>query len=141
MSINYNVIARANPLKREEKPKYYATTNAKGRRNLRFMAKNIAQRSSLNEIEIFGVLEGLVQLIPEILIDGYSVDLGDFGIFSVTCKSQACETPEEVNHTKIEKLNVQFRPGKLMKKAIDDADFTRAVTSVNTETPAEDPAE
>jgi predicted histone-like DNA-binding protein len=141
MSINYNVIARANPLKREEKPKYYATTNAKGRRNMRFLGTSIAQRSSLNAIETYAVIEGLIQLIPEILIDGYSVDLGDFGTFSVTCKSQACDTPEEVNHTKIEKLNVQFRPGKLMKKAIDNADFTRAVTSVITETPAEDPAE
>ncbi|MBN2777153.1 MAG: DNA-binding protein, partial [Bacteroidales bacterium] len=67
MSVNFNVVARVNPQKREDPPKYYASLKSIGKRNLRYIAKRISDKSTLNEIDVKAVLEGFIQVIPEIL--------------------------------------------------------------------------
>lgn len=128
MSVNFNVIARRNPQKPEEDPKFYASLNSKGKRNLRFLAKRIADKSTLNEIDVKAVLEGYIQVIPEILSDGYTVDLEEFGNFHLTCSSLPSTTADEVNATNIKKANLQFRPGKLVKNTLDNISFKKDIT-------------
>jgi predicted histone-like DNA-binding protein len=138
MSINYNVVARVNPLKREETPKFYATFNSKGKRNLRYIAQRISDKSTLNIIDVKAVLEGLLQVIPEEINDGYIVELEEFGNFGVTCSSSPSATEEEVTASNIEKVNLQFRPGKLIKNVLENAEFKREVISKQvTPVPAE----
>jgi predicted histone-like DNA-binding protein len=125
MSIHFNVVARKNPLKRDEAPKFYATLNSTGKRNLRFIAKRISDKSTLNEIDVKAVLEGFIQVIPEILADGYTVDLEEFGNFHITCTSTASDTAETVTASNIEKVNAQFRPGKLFQNVLDNIEFKK----------------
>lgn len=125
MSVNFNVVARVNPLKREDPPKYYATVNSVGKRNLRYLAKQIAGKSTLNEMDIKAVLEGFIQVIPEILADGYTVDLEEFGSFYLTCSSVASESAEEVTFSKINKTNLQFRAGKLFKNVLSNIEYKK----------------
>lgn len=129
MAINFNVVARVNPLKREETPKFYATLNSKGKRNLRYIAQRISDKSTLNIIDVKAVLEGLLQVIPEEISDGYIVELEEFGNFGVTCTSSPSATEDEVTASNIEKVNLQFRPGKLIKNVLDTAEFKREVIS------------
>jgi predicted histone-like DNA-binding protein len=129
MSINYNVVARVNPQKREEAAKYYATLNSRGKRNLRYIAQRISDKSTLNIIDVKAVLEGFLQVIPEELNDGYIVELEDFGNFGVTCSSKPSDTEEDVTASNIEKVNLQFRPGKLIKNVLDNAEFKREIIS------------
>lgn len=125
MSINYKVIPRKNPGDRTLPPKYYASVNSKGQRNVRFIANQIADRSSLNEMDVLSVIEGFLQIIPVTLTDGYKVDLGEFGIMGLIAKSKAAETSEEFNVSHIEGLKVSFLPGKLFKKELNAAEFTK----------------
>ncbi|HSO85935.1 MAG TPA: HU family DNA-binding protein [Draconibacterium sp.] len=125
MSINYKIIARKNPRDAEAAPKFYGSVNSKGRRNMRYIAKQIASRSSLNEMDVMSVIEGFLQIIPETLTDGYSVDLGDFGIMSLTAKSNAAETEEDFNVSYMEGVKVNFRPGKIFKNALNNAEYTK----------------
>ncbi len=136
MSINFKVIPRKNPSNREAAPKYYASINSKGKRNNRYIAKQIAERSSLNQMDVLSVIEGFLQIIPETLADGYKVDLGEFGTMGLTAKSNACETEEAFNSTMIEGTKVNFRPGKLFKKELNAADFEKihSTEKVTTET-------
>ncbi|WP_289053698.1 HU family DNA-binding protein [Carboxylicivirga marina] len=125
MSVNYKVVAKRNPSNREADPKYYASANAKGKRNQRFIAKQIAERSSLNEMDILSVIEGFLQIVPECLADGYSVGLGDFGSFSITAKSEPADTAEEFNASLIEGVKPNFRPGKLFKKELGQLEYKK----------------
>ena len=125
MSINYKVIARKNPGNTAADPKYYASLNATGRRNIRYIAKQIADRSSLNEMDVLSVIEGFLQIIPSTLTDGYIVDLGDFGNMLVVAKSNAADTEEAFNASLIEGLKVSFRPGKLFKNELAAAEFKK----------------
>lgn len=134
MSINYKVIARKNPRDLTADPKYYASVNSKGRRSKRFIANQIAERSSLNEMDVLSVIEGFLQIIPETLTDGYKVDLGEFGIMGLLAKSEAAETEEEFNVSRIEGLKVVFRPGKLFKKELNAAEFTKIHDEATAET-------
>ena len=129
MAINFNVVARVNPLKREDPVKYYATLNSRGKRNLRYIAQRISDKSSLNIIDVKAVLEGLLQVIPEEIKDGYIVELEEFGNFWVTCSSSPSETEDEVTASNIDKVNLQFRPGKLIKNILDTIDFKKDVTA------------
>lgn len=72
MAVNYNVVARKNPQKREEAPKFYVSLNSRGRRNLRYLAHRIADKSSLNEIDVKAVIEGFIQVIfGNLTLSGY----------------------------------------------------------------------
>ncbi len=123
MSINYKVIPRKKPGDETALPKYYASVNAKDRRNIRFISGEIADRSSLNKMDVMSVIEGFLQIIPKTLTDGYIVDLGEFGNMSLIAKSEGVESEAEFNASHIEGLKVSFRPGKLFKKELDAADF------------------
>ena len=125
MTNTYKVIGRKNPRDTEAPAKYYASINAKGKRNIRYIAKEIADRSSLNEMDILSVLEGFLQIVPKTLIDGYTVDLGDFGNMGLTAKSEAVEKQEDFNASHINGLKVAFRPGKLFKNELVNAEFEK----------------
>lgn len=128
MTVNYKPVGRKNPRKPEAAPKYYASINSKGKRNIRFIAKEIADRSSLNEMDIMSVLEGFLQIVPKTLLDGYTVDLGDFGNMGLIAKSEGVETEEEVNASHINGLKVRFRPGVLFKDELTRAKFEKIAT-------------
>ena len=130
MSINFNVVARVNPQKREDPAKYYATLVSNGKRNLRYIAQRIADKSSLNIIDVKAVLEGLLQVIPEEIKDGYIVELDEFGNFWVTCSSSPSDAAEDVTASNIEKVNIQFRPGKLVRSTLGATEFKKGATSV-----------
>jgi hypothetical protein len=76
-------------------------------------------------MDILSVLEGFLQIIPATLIDGYTVDLGDFGYMWLTAKSDPTDTEEDFNATQIEGVKVIFRPGKLFRNELQDAEFKK----------------
>ena len=73
-------------------------------------------------MDILSTLEGFLQIIPETLTDGYTVDLGSMGVLA---KSLPVDTAKDFHHSKIEGLKVVFRPGKLFMQSLDDAEFTK----------------
>ncbi|WP_421920482.1 HU family DNA-binding protein [Marinifilum sp.] len=129
MSINFKSIGRKNPRDRQAPAKYYASINTKGKRNIRFIAEEIADRSSLNEMDIMSVIEGFLQIVPKTLLDGYTVDLGEFGNMGLTAKSEAVEKAEDLNASHINGVKVNFRPGKLFKDELASAKFEKISNS------------
>jgi len=125
MSINYKIIAHKDPRDLEAPPQFYGSVNTKGRRNMRYIAKQISSRSSLNEMDVLSVIEGFLQIIPETLNDGYSVDLGDFAILSLIAKSNAAKTEQEFNASYFEGVKVKFRPGKIFKTTLKNAEYVK----------------
>ena len=76
-------------------------------------------------MDVMSVIEGFLQIIPETLTDGYSVDLGEFGMMSLTGKSKAAETEEDFNVTYMEGVKVNFRPGRIFKNVLNNAEYTK----------------
>lgn len=125
MSVNFKVVGRKNPSNPQAPAKYYGSFNSKGKRNVRYISNEIADRSSLNEMDVLSVIEGFLQIVPKTLNDGYTVDLGDFGKMLLIAKSEGTEKEEDFNATHIERAKVSFRPGKLFKKELAGAEFVK----------------
>lgn len=63
------------------------------------------------------------KILIRLLLEGHSVQLGDWGSFHLTCNSEGSDTKEEVTAQNIKNLNIRFIPGKELKQAINKATF------------------
>ena len=125
MSIKYNVVARKNPRDQEAPPKYYPSIQSTGRISVRQLAERMAEISTLSTIDTMAALEAFLQVVPQELIKGNIVDLGDFGSFWLRTKSDGTEAESEVKKTQIAIIKPQFRPGKEFQKVLNNAEFKK----------------
>ena len=121
MSIKYKIISQAQPgIKGGGTYRYYAS-----RKDLYDLSEILSKRSTLSPGDIAAVIIGLSELIPELLMENNTVELGDLGTFSLHLKSDAAAQPEEADYRLIKGLNIQFRPGTRLKAAIRNPSFRK----------------
>ncbi len=125
MPIQYSLIQRVNPKDTTAPRKYYAIAKSSGEETTRQLASEISKRNGLSSADVFAVLEAFIDLIPERLADGKIVRLGDFGSFSLTLSSEGTATAEEFTSALIKGNSLNFRPGKLIQKALDTVDYVK----------------
>jgi len=126
MTIKYKIIKTSQPgVKGGGKYSYQARITNRRKVNLVEIAGIISDRCTLRRSDVTGVLTELTELIPQLLLENCGIQLGDFGTFSLHAGSKPSETPEKVNETKITGLRVAFRPGKMVKKELQLAKFSR----------------
>ncbi len=70
----------------------------------------------------------LRKILLRLLLEGHSVQLGDWGSFYLTCKSEGSDTKEEVSSNNIRNLNIRFSPGKELKDAVQRASIVSSGT-------------
>ena len=122
----FNKVQRGNPLKPELPDKWYAILKSIGRVDEKEVAKQIADETTLNRKEAEMALAQFEKILIRLLLDGHSVELGDWGSFHLTCNSEGFATKDEVTGNAIKNLNIRFTPGKELKEAIQKATFTSA---------------
>ena len=125
MAIPYFSYKITSPLSLEKTGKYHARVKTRGEVGLRDLAERISQISSLSIPDTVGVLEAFIQVIPEALLDGYRIKLGDFGIFTTTLSSEGAESPTSFKTSMIKKTNILFKPGKYIMKKIKNAKYEK----------------
>ena len=96
MTIKYNVMPRHNPRDPEAPKRYYPVVKSSGRTNQRGLARKGVGISTLSAADLAAAMEVLLDLIPQELMAGNIVDLGDFGTFRLSVKAEGADTPEEV---------------------------------------------
>jgi len=109
--INFSLKERVNPQAPTDPRKYYAFPQNQGAVNLRQLATRISRESTISMMDTQAVLEGLLQVIPDLLADGKIVRLGDLGTFRLTISSDGIENPDDFNVSLIKGVNLKFRPG------------------------------
>ncbi len=125
MAVSFNIVAKKNPAKQSDPPKYYAQAVNSGTINLRELAKLITEKSTVKSADTMAVIEGLLEVIPAALADGKIIHIGDFGTFSLTIKSEGVADENKVTAHHVNKTNIRFRPGSEFKKVIANITFTR----------------
>ncbi len=123
--IFYRLNQRVNPRSPEEIRKYYAFPKASGVVDVRALAKRISRESTISTMDTAAVLEGLLQVIPDLLLEGNIVKLGDFGTFRLSLSSEGVENPDEFNASLIKKTNLLFRPGSEFKNQLKNVKYTK----------------
>ena len=112
---------RANPQDRTKK-KLYGTVFNLGPKTLHEISTDIAGRSSLTRGDIENVLSNFVDRVPSYLLDGFSVQMGEFGTIRISISSKGAAKAKEFNTDTI-KIRVIFTPGVAFKKRLKDVAF------------------
>ena len=123
--MNYTVKERYNPKAPEEPRKYYAFPKTSGSVDLRELAKRISRESTVSMMDTLAVLEGIFQVIPDYLMEGNIVDLGQLGSLRLSISSEGAENPDEFTVSMIRKTNILFRPGSEFKDELATVKFNR----------------
>jgi predicted histone-like DNA-binding protein len=125
MALKFKAVPRKNPRDLTVPAKYYAQIVNKGEITLRPLAEEIADISTVSNIDSMASIEGFIRIVPKQLGLGNIVKMGDFGTFRLTLNSEGVATPEDLTSAHIKKYTVHFRPGKLFKQVLDTADYVK----------------
>ncbi len=112
MSIFFNKVERVNPLKRDEVKKWYPSLKTVTQVQQREVAKEIADETTLNPKEAEMALEQLQKVLIRNLLAGNSVQMGDWGSFSLSCSGSPAESRDELTAANIKGLKL-VNPHKL----------------------------
>lgn len=123
--IPFIVLEKHNPQKPSEPKKYYAQAKSRGSVDLREIARTLSQRSTVSMADVMAVLEGLIELVPEKLQEGYLVKLGEFGTFRPGFSSMGEASPDKVTAKSISKPRINFRPGQEIRKQMLHTKFEK----------------
>lgn len=125
MSIKVKAMARKNPQDLTAAPKFYAQAVSQGEVTLDQISAYIAQMSTVSKTDVYAVLMGLTEVIPQQLEDGRIVRLGNLGSFSVSLSSSPSDTIEAVTAANVEQLKLSFRPSQELKRKVEGFPVTK----------------
>lgn len=125
MAISYVVNQRVNPKDPKGPRKFYAMAKSTSEETTRMFATEISKRTGLSPSDVMASLEAFIDLIPERLLEGKIVRLGDFGSFNITISSEGADKADKFTTAMIKGNNLNFRPGKVVDKVLSTADYKR----------------
>ncbi len=126
MTIQYKVISTFKPGAGKEGEKiYFPRLTGSTPANLEEMAGLLAQRTSASRGDVYLVLTGLAELIPELLSQGKTVRIDRLGSFALHAKVLTSDSPEEVSYRNIKELRLRFKADKEIKKMLKRISFKK----------------
>ncbi|MFB6320729.1 HU family DNA-binding protein [Saccharicrinis sp. FJH54] len=86
--------------------------------NLKQIARELQKRSTASNADVYLVVKGLVDLIPELLAQGYTLKLDELGTFRLHARVNPVEAKENVSARQIKQLHLTFRADNAIKQAL-----------------------
>ncbi|WP_291529446.1 HU family DNA-binding protein [Bacteroides sp. UBA939] len=83
--------------------------------NLESIAYEMKEKSSLSLGDIKSVLTNFVEAMRTALYNGHSVNIQDFGVFSLSARTVGTETEKECTAKNIKSVRINFRPSTSVK--------------------------
>ncbi|MEM9328131.1 MAG: HU family DNA-binding protein [Bacteroidota bacterium] len=126
MSIPSKVMSKIDPGS-EDGPKkmYYMQATSRSMIDQHELAQEISSFCTASPADVMLILESLSSTIPRMLMDGYSVSLGDLGIFSAHLSSRGHKDPKKVTSKFLKKVTVAFRPSSRFKSRMKYAEVSK----------------
>jgi predicted histone-like DNA-binding protein len=125
MPVPFSVKSRVDLNDPKRSLKYYPVVRSRGEVDIRRLADEIAQGTSLSRPDVLATLEALVLVIPKHMAEGYIVRLGELGSLRLSLQAEGSDTPEEVNAKNIKGAKYIFRPGPELKDSLDTLSFVK----------------
>jgi len=102
MPIKYKITSTNKPGQGKAGEKvYFPRLTQSNRVGMDELIRIIEKRSSASGADVYSVLYNLVNLIPEMLLDGKTIKLDDLGTFSLHAQTRAESSPEKVSDVRI----------------------------------------
>lgn len=130
MSVTFKKILRKSPINREGAGKYYPQIITWGKPvTLEIIAKQMKVQSSLTLGDIKSVITNFVEVMRSELYNGHSVNIENFGVFSLSASTTGTEDkkkclPENIRIVRINfRASTSVRPNMAATRAEDRIDF------------------
>ncbi|MFA6701735.1 MAG: HU family DNA-binding protein [Dysgonamonadaceae bacterium] len=123
--MKYKLIQKPNPLEPQADRKWYASPVKTGTINNYQLSKQIAGHSSLTRGDVVNVIENIIDEIPKYLMEGYSVNLENFGTMRLSFSSQGVNSPDEFTKDHIKSVRLVFTPSPEFKRSLKIASFEK----------------
>lgn len=111
MSIPYIVCKKVDSSKGEKKELWYAVSKKlqkRGGKTEKDVAYMVEQRTGFHHGTVEGVIVAMAEVIEEMLSEGHSVTIKDFGSFQTAVTSKGFEQPEEVTAGEVSVSRMYF---------------------------------
>ncbi|PXX96017.1 hypothetical protein DF185_20885 [Marinifilum breve] len=126
MPVFYKVVKIKTPLSKDgKKEMYYPRVASRKKEGINDLAERISDVSSFNKGDVIGILEVFTQLIPTLLKNNTSVELGELGTFSLHISAEGVDEEEKVNRYRIKKSKIAFRPSNRLKNELNTIDYRK----------------
>jgi predicted histone-like DNA-binding protein len=116
MPIFYNKVQKVNPRNPGGLRLWYPVIKSTKLVKEQELAKRLSKNTTLNEKEAEMAIYLLMDSVVELLSTSHTVQLGRLGSFRVTGTSEGSATAEEVDASKVKKLNVRFTESNELKE-------------------------
>lgn len=130
MSVTFKRVQRKNPQDKAAPAKYYPQVVSWGKPvTLDGLIHKMTYSSSLTKGDIKSVLTNFVTAMRTELFNGHSVNIEDFGVFSLSATTEGSDKREDCQADKIKSLRINFRasanvrPNLASTRAEDYIDF------------------
>jgi len=106
----------------ETETKFHARVQSKGIRRLSDICDELLHLG-VNSAQIKAVLDAVAKYIAKSLVDGYTIDVEEVGIFSLSVASNLLENTDGSTEIEVKVDKVNFRSSPTLRKRVDKADF------------------
>ena len=123
--MKYKLIQRINPQQATASKKWFATPVMRSKVDIERLSKVISGRSSLTTGDIRSVIENLIDVLPEYLLNGDSVNLGKLGTLRVSFSSEGVDNTDTFVINMIKGQRILFTASPDLKRQLDNLKFER----------------
>lgn len=124
--ITYKFVALADRISNAETTyKYYPRICDRRKVKLNELSEQISKECSFTPADVIGVLEAFISVVPRLMLNNCSVELGELGIFSLHAKVSGSESSEQVSQRNIGEVKMAFRPSRRVKQSLTQAKFQK----------------
>jgi predicted histone-like DNA-binding protein len=126
MGIKYKIMSTRQPgAGKDGKEISFPKLTGTQQMDLRNVARTLAERTTLSEADVYAVVVGLTDLIPEMLSQGYTIKLDRLGTFRLHARVTPSDHPDKVTVRNIKEFTLSFRPDNEVKKALQSTVATK----------------
>jgi len=117
MSVNYKLVQKKNPLKKDEPAKWYAVPNSARPLAQKALTRAATENTTTAPIELESAMELLAAFIPQQLQQGHTVSVPGLGTFRLSFKSEGVEDINKFNAGQmIKSPRILFTPAKELRE-------------------------
>ena len=124
MAILFNKVPKKNP--KDKTVKFYVTPKTIKLMKLRDIAKEVAKNETLSPQEVEHVLNSFVESLQTMLLNGYSVRLGDWASIHVTCTSEGADTMDACSANLVKTVRARVDFSKEFRQKLQTAEWVYA---------------
>lgn len=125
MSIIYKLYPIRDNINQTPKQGLIPKVVSKGTISVGDLAKNIASATTFNKAEVIAIISTLSDMVEKGLKDGYNVNLGELGTFSISAESRIVQHKDEIRAGSIKVKRIVHKPSREMARHLKNATFER----------------